>query len=728
MYRVLATAALPLFLLYVGWRGVRDRRYFRRIGERFGFLPPHLQATAPGAVWLHAVSVGEVLSAVGLIRALRAGIPSVPVVVSCTTLAGRELAEQKLSEVADGVFFAPVDYVWAVRRVLRTIRPRLVIIMETEIWPNLWNEAKRSGAGLLVVNGRISDRAFPRYRELRALFQPVLRLPDRILAQSATDKGRYEELGATSENAGNLKYDVDPRSAKVAPELRAWCESGGAIWVAASTMPPAESGDADEDDIVLDVWQHVRGPGRRLVLAPRRPERFESAAAKLRARSLDFVRRSGLPDGDPPILLLDSIGELAGLFRFADVVFMGGTLASRGGHNVLEPAAFGKPIIVGPHMENFRSIAAKFSSASALVEIGDASELVSAVERGFRGELERVGGRAELVADSERGATDRAAAAARELHSAAIPHVLPFGPLHLFLRLLSATWLAGLRLHRRWTKPQRLPTPLVSVGGIAMGGTGKTPLVRLLARCLHEAGHQPAILTRGYRRRSSATLIVPAGTSAGVELTGDEAQLFVRDGYAHVGIGPDRAALGKAIEEQLRPDVFLLDDGFQHWALGRDLDVVVLDPLDPQGGGEVFPLGRLREPVSALTRADIVLTKQLRPGRWVPELPATARVNAVCGIANPSSFWQTLAELGVAVEKRHARPDHHRYDGQELRELAAGVDGLVTTEKDRMNMPTPLPVPVYYLTVEFDATPELVERVLSIARRRELSNRSGRLV
>jgi 3-deoxy-D-manno-octulosonic-acid transferase/tetraacyldisaccharide-1-P 4'-kinase len=713
----------------VGWRGARDRRYFRRLGQRFGFLPPHVKATPPGAVWLHAVSVGEVLSAVGLIRALRAAIPNVPVYVSCTTLAGRELAGEKLAGIANLVFFAPVDYVWAVRRVLRTLRPRLVLIMETEIWPNLWNETKRCGAGLLVVNGRISDRAYPRYREFRWLFEPVLQLPDRILAQSATDCERYNQLGAVAENAGNLKYDVDPRVAKVAPELRAWCEAAEAIWIAASTMPPAKAADPDEDDVVLDVWEQVRAPGRRLLLAPRRPQRFETAAAKLRARGIDFVPRSALRDHTAPVLLLDSIGELAGLFRYATVVFMGGTLASRGGHNVLEPAAFGKPVIVGPHMENFRAIADRFLSASALVRIGDAAELVVAVRHGLHGELDRVGSRAELVAETERGATERAANAARELHAATISRVVPYGPLHPFLRVLSWVWSAGLRIHRRSTKPRRLGAPVISVGGITMGGAGKTPLVRLLARRLHEAGFAPAILTRGYRRGSRHTpIIVRAGTSAPVEVTGDEAQMFLRDGFAHVGIGPDRAAVARAMQEEFRPDVFLIDDGFQHWAVHRDLDIVVLDPLDAGAGGEVFPLGRLREPVSALARAGVVVQKRLRARRWVPGMPSPMRLSAVCGIGNPASFWQTLDELGLTVERRHTVRDHHKYNADELRRIARDADAIVTTEKDRINMPTELPVPVYYVEMEFEADPELVDTVLKIARAGEPINRSGRLV
>ena len=173
---------------------------------------------------------------------------------------------------------------------LRRLRPSLVIVLETEIWPNLWRESKRSGAGLLVINGRIGDRAYSRYQEFRWFFAPVLELPDRILAQSEHDRARYVELGARAEFGGNLKWDVDPRRAAVAPEVRAWCEGASQLWIAASTMPPAVAGDVDEDDVVLDVWGKIRAPGRRLLLVPRRPERFDAAAQKADSREASGSR------------------------------------------------------------------------------------------------------------------------------------------------------------------------------------------------------------------------------------------------------------------------------------------------------------------------------------------------------------------------------------------------------------------------------------------------------
>jgi 3-deoxy-D-manno-octulosonic-acid transferase len=191
LYQILQLASIPAVVLYLLYRGIRDRRYFEHLVERLGFLPGTYESTGSGAIWFHAVSVGEVLTAVPLIRRLRSERPQVRVYLSTTTLAGRASAEQKLEGLAAGVFFAPLDYRSSVRRVLRRLRPSLVIVLETEIWPNLYRESKRAGASLIVVNGRISDRALPRYLRFRAFFRHVLRWPDAILVQSEEDRQRY---------------------------------------------------------------------------------------------------------------------------------------------------------------------------------------------------------------------------------------------------------------------------------------------------------------------------------------------------------------------------------------------------------------------------------------------------------------------------------------------------------------------------------------------------------
>lgn len=741
LYRLLEAAAAPFLLVYLAIRALRDPEWRRAWTERFGKLPPSFRQTAPGAVWLHAVSVGEVLSAVGLVARLRERLPAAPVFVSVTTTAGRRLAEQRLAALADGIFYCPLDYCFAVRAVLRRLRPRLVVILETEIWPNLWREAKRCGCALLVVNARISDRALGRYRLLRPVLAPILALPDAILAQSELSRRRYGELGAPQRRVravGNLKYDVDPTGCAMAPELAGLLERvrPELVFIAASTMPPAEPEDPDEDRVVVDAFLKLAAKHRGLlmILAPRRPQRFEEAAQLLRRAGVRFLRRSMLGPEDelelPGVLLLDSIGELAATFRAADVVFMGGTLASRGGHNILEPAAFAKPVIMGPHMENFPAIVEAFRRAGAVVEIAAASELAGAVEGLLRDAARRaeLGERARRAAEAERGATERAVAEMFSCYSAAAPRFFPPQPLAWALTALSRLWCAGGRWKQRRDESRRvkLATPVISVGGLSMGGAGKTPFTLWLAERLREQGYRPAILTRGYRREvAERSTILEAGAEAPPERTGEEAQIYLRAGVAAVGIGADRGATGRELEKRFRPDVFLLDDGFQHRRLARDLDIVLVDALQPLD--HPFPLGFWREPPQALARADcIVITRceltpdpapveawlrrynaaapiyraRTRPEAWIDgsgravplERRPFHRPVVFCGLAQPEAFRRTLRLLGIRSAYEELYPDHHRYQPSQLRRLAAraraaGADALLTTEKDFHNLP-----------------------------------------
>ncbi len=660
-----------------------------------------------------------------------------PIFVSTTTLAGRATAEQRLRGLAQGVFFAPVDYRSVVRRVLRRIRPAAVVILETEIWPNLYREAKRAGASLLVVNGRISDRALPRYRRWRGGFRHALVWPDAIFAQSAEDARRFVIAGAPPERvsvAGNLKYDFTPPAPEVAAEILDGLQPE-VVWIAASTMPPAESGDPDEDEAVIAAFEVLARtrPGLLLILAPRRPERFDGAAEKLKRRGISFVRRSRYSDALrlPGVLLLDSMGELGAMFERATAVFMGGTLASRGGHNILEPAYFGKPVVAGPHMENFAAIAEEFTSGGGLVRIGRADELAPAIARLLDEprEASAIGGKARALAMAKRGVVASTVKEVLKAADASVASPLRTLPARVLLTPLSWIWAAGHRrnLARGMASQRALQTKVVSVGGLTMGGAGKSPVVEYLAGRLHEMGRNPAILTRGYRKKSAAPMVVtPRGEKASVELTGDEAQVFVRAGHAHVGIGSDRFEVGRQMERTLHPDIFLLDDGFQHFRLKRDEDLVLIDALDPLAGG-MFPLGRRREPLESLARATAVIVTRLDPGQGTAGIERMVRrynsrapvfrshvvplhwidfewdhahaldsrpfgpVAAFCGLGSPRSFWHTLEALGVEVVFRWEFGDHHAYRPAELRRLAvqasaAGAQALVTTEKDVMNL------------------------------------------
>ncbi len=512
---------MALYLLY---RGIRDPKYLAHFRERLGFVS--FQTTGAGAIWFHAVSVGEVLSAVTLIRRLRSERPRAPFYVSTTTLAGRAAAEQKLAGLADGVFFAPLDYRSAIRRVLRRLRPALIVVLETEIWPNLYRETKRAGASLLIVNGRISDRALPRYRRWSGFFRHVLRWPDAILAQSEEDRRRFIVAGAPPDRvrvAGNLKYDFTVPAGGIAPEIAEFLArvSPSYVWVAASTMSPIDSGDVDEDDAVIAAFEFLREhqTGLLLILAPRKPERFDAVADKLKRARIPFARRGTFSTAEtinlPGVLLLDSIGELAALFERADVVFMGGTLAHRGGHNILEPAYFGKAIVAGPHMENFAAMAGAFDQAGALDRIERPGELGPAIARLLEEESRRhaLGVKARELAVSGRGAVGRIAIEIWQAYACGVPD-----PVHTLLRRAALTpltrlWRAGHQVNMKRQRAARraLLTPVVSIGGLSIGGAGKSSMVAYLAERLASEGRTPAILTRGYRRESRERLVIPRG-------------------------------------------------------------------------------------------------------------------------------------------------------------------------------------------------------------------------
>lgn len=735
--------ASPFLLVYLVLRGVRNPRYISTLRERCGDIPSLWQQTVSASIWFHAVSVGEIIAALPLIEEVKRRTPGTPIFVSTTTLAGRETAEKRLAGLADGVFFAPLDFVWSVRRVLRRLRPSVVVILETEIWPNLFRESKRLGCGLILVNGRISDRAFPRYRQFAALFSPVLALCDKILAQSEEMKARFEAAGAPSgivEAAGNLKYDLTPLAIPVGSPALAFIEAdrGRPLWIAASTS--ADDRVVEEEFVIA---AQKRLPEWRLIIAPRKPERFGNVADLLDQSGLAWTRRSAFDNPHADVLLLDSIGELSALFPCAAVVFMGGTLADRGGHNILEPAIFGKPAIVGPHMENFREIAEYFEERDAVLRIDSGDQLHEAVlsaasEPGL-------GERARDAAEIQRGASKRAAAAVLALYESCYPGERHMQPVQALLWLLSVLWQAGSARDRRGKKRRaaRLSVPVVSVGNITTGGTGKTPVTIELLREFRSS--KAGLLTRGHGRTAREDVLFLEGNDNITQsLSGDEAQLCMRAARVPIGIGPDRYSVGMKLLRATDLCVLFLDDGFQHLQLHRDFDLVVIDALRPFGGGSLIPLGGLREPLSGLARASAFLitrsdevpnTKAIEsvlrrynseapifhartvPLRWcdgggtelAPEFFKDHHAVAFCGLGNPQAFRKTLRRLRIEPVAVYEYDDHHQYTPSEVRRLAQhardmGADVLLTTAKDAVNLDADYPaivgkVKVYWLEI-----------------------------
>ncbi len=456
MYWLYSLAAMLALLLSAPWwllRMARYNKYRAGLAERLGFVPKRLYARdvagyaakEKNCIWIHAVSVGEVLAVGQLIAELRAANPGARIFLSTTTAAGQKLARERHGE--ENVFYFPLDFAFAIRPYLKHLRPKLVVLAETEFWPNFLRLVKRSGAKLAVVNARISDRSHNGYRRWRPVLRKILQNVDLFLAQSQEDARRLVEIGAPPERAfvsGNLKFDVQPpQQLPFREELRARLQQAEVfpVLVCGSTVE-------GEEFPLLGMFQGVlsKYPKAVMILAPRHPERFDDVAQLVGScgvppgsyphlpglAQLNLWRRSQL---DPQamlhsgVLLLDSIGELAALYSLATIAFVGGSLVPRGGHNILEPACFGVPILVGPHTENFRDIVGIFQSANAVkivrgFRVGNTKADLSAVVLELlenASEREALGRRATDVLKLHTGATSRTARALQALMEPSTP-------------------------------------------------------------------------------------------------------------------------------------------------------------------------------------------------------------------------------------------------------------------------------------------------------------------
>jgi len=338
-------------------RGVRDRSYWHHFGERFGF-----GATLEGSgIWVHAVSVGEVQASAVLVSTLRQRYPQVPVIVTAFTPTGAQRARSLFKNLAD-VRYIPYDLPGSVRRFLDRVHPRLAVIFETELWPNLYRECGRRRVPLVLASARLSPRSVERYRRLGALFKETLARAVIVAAQGESDADRFRSLGADPDSThvtGNLKFDfaVPPDIAERGRRLRELYGSARPVWVAGSTHA------GGEEEAILDAHRRVRSvfPSALLVMAPRHPNRFGEVAERWRLEGVKFIRRSQESSraaiDQAEALLLDTLGELLEFYAAADVAFVGGSLVPIGGHNLLEPAALGVPILTGPHNFNSQDIA-----------------------------------------------------------------------------------------------------------------------------------------------------------------------------------------------------------------------------------------------------------------------------------------------------------------------------------------------------------------------------------
>ncbi|MGH7207007.1 MAG: tetraacyldisaccharide 4'-kinase, partial [Nitrospiraceae bacterium] len=758
IYNLLLILASPFILLVL----LAKKRCRRGLPERlgifglsglsgsFGSQPDEREkSNKPDnpVIWVHAVSLGEVVAAVPLVRALHVRYPAYRLVVSTITETGREAVEQQLAGVAEHCY-APLDFPWVVARVVQRLSPTLFLFVETELWPNLLRTLSRCGVPSILVNGRLSSFSFRGYGLVNPFFRRVLETVTFCLMQSDRDAQRIIALGATPARVlrtGNIKFDQplpdETAGATTLSRRTIAVDEEEELIVAGSTHP-------GEEEQLLDGYQQLQRefPQLVLLLAPRHIERAAEVESVVIARGLLAVRRSvlGPPDvasfqpGLSRVVILDTRGELAGAYRHAVLSFVGGTLIPVGGHNLLEPARWGKPVFFGPHTDHCAEVAELLLRAGGGVQVRDGQELVAEMARwlGDRSGLRRMGDAARQVVLDNQGAVERSLQIIEKVlvrgyecgmmndecrltdskdQIRNLAHALPHSSFIVhhssLLRwpLLALAFPYGLVvraravLYKHGLLPRRsLPCRVVSVGNLTVGGTGKTPVVILIAEWLLARGLRVGVLSRGYRRQGRASFVlVSDGRSVltGPAEAGDEPYLIARRcPGAVVAVGADRYRLGQWVLERFPIDCFLLDDGFQHLALNRDVDLLLVDASDPASLWTLLPAGRLREPLSTAARATAILVTRadtsaglnpvLEPIREATgldrqpilirfkaegfvdvltgEIQENGRVSgrtalAFSGIGHPTSFRTLLADQGIKVLDELVFPDHHDY-------------------------------------------------------------------
>jgi len=683
-----------------------------------------------------------------LVHALRKRYPHDRIVVSTVTETGRETVEQRLAGVAEHCY-APLDFPWAVSRFVEGLAPRVFLFVETELWPNLLRALYRRGIPVVMVNGRLSSDSFRGYRRIAPFMKQLLEAVMLCLMQSDRDAERIIALGARPSRVhrtGNIKFDQplpDPNgvAGSLSRSVLALQDDEELI-VAGSTHPV-------EEEQLLSCYETLQKEFSSLVLllAPRHIERAAQVEASARARGLAVQRRSEMGSrqagastgGRPRVIVLDTRGELAQVYQHAVLAFVGGTLVPVGGHNLLEPALWGKPVFFGPHTDHCMEVAALLTGVGGGMRVPGERELTAGLAGQLRdrASLLRMGEAAKSVVLDNRGALQRSLdqiAGLLDHFQSGRPAALdPNGmlpqrvlsvmalPYGLFVRMRADLYRLG------WLPSRRLPCRVVSVGNLTVGGTGKTPVVIALVEQLLARGSRVAVLSRGYRRQSrQGELLVSDGRTVlvGPSEAGDEPHLVAsRCPRAIVAVGPDRYRLGRWVLAKHQIDCFVLDDGFQHLGLHRDADLLLVDVSDPAGLQMLVPAGRLREPLSAASRATALLMTRTDAGNWrdVAETIGLAtggkmqpilsqfradrlvnvgtgeireadtitgqRVIAFSGVGSPASFRALLQQRGATINGEMIFPDHHDYRAVDLESVRArarqsGADLIVTTEKD----------------------------------------------
>lgn len=819
LYNFLATVLFIFVILpYFTVRYFREKGFPRRFRQSMGFIrDDEIAAVAhKNCIWIHGASVGEIVATSPLVKEIRKAMPDAKILVSAVTTGGYNMAHQIIPE-ADAIIYFPLDLPFVSESFVKRIMPRIFMPVETELWPNFLRAIKLRRIPVMMVNGRISDKSVKSYRYLFGILADMMGSVTRFCMQSSIDAEYIAHLGAEKRRifvTGNTKFDQT--YAEVTPaDLQQYKDELGLgddypVIVAGSTHPT-------EEETLFQSFREIlkEFPKARLIIAPRKPGRVHEISKLAEKYGLSLGLRSALKAMSNPrpryqVVIIDTIGELGRIYAVGDAVFVGGSLIKHGGHNVLEPAAHAKPIIVGPSMSNFKDSFALLSKVGACVQIKDGKELTEEFLKIFKDDAlrKKMGDASLQVIKENRGAAVRTIQYLQELlkltatesmvnthykintrniNDEVSPHMRPGDAVTqyliqlsrgedngildwcvlAFLRVLSVLYEAGVRLklfcYNSGLIPRtKLDCCVISIGNITVGGTGKTPTAQKVALMIQKLGYRVVILNRGYRSHWEEKIgVVSDGKKIYMTAyeAGDEAFLMAKQlPGIPVVIGKERAITGQFAVDKFKAEVIILDDGYQHWQLYRDLDVVLVDTLNMFGNGCILPRGTLREPLSNLSRAGLfLLTKcdQSSPisratlcdtlHKYAPAAPIAESIHKPCdyieiadwykndmsralplealrgkhvmvfsAIGNPSSFEQTMTAEGLNIVEAIRYPDHHDYGMVEMqyimdRAISKGVKALVTTGKDAVKIPTEFiylhrEVPLYILDMEIQIT------------------------
>ena len=819
IYNLLLIVVFILFVLpYYTYRLFTEKGFSRRFRQSLGRVHNKEieKVMRKDCIWIHGASVGEIVATSPLVKQIRQEMPDRPILVSAFTVGGYNMAKQIIPE-ADAIIFFPLDLPFVAESMVKRIHPGIFMPVETELWPNFLRAIRERHIPVMMVNGRISEKSVKTYRYLYGIWDDMLSTVSRFCMQSSIDADYIYSLGADKNKifvTGNTKFDQT--YAEVTPEdYTRYKEELGLndsypIIMAGSTHP-------GEEKALFDAFKKVREKhaDARLVIAPRKVNRADEISKLASSYGFETGYRSKMLENpslrkEYPVVLLDTIGELGRIYAVGDVVFVGGSLCKTGGHNVLEPAAHAKPIIVGPNMQNFKDSYSLLSKVGACKMVNNVAELANEMLDiiGNDERREKMGAASLQVIKENRGADIRSIHYLKELldltsvpsreyasypintrgindegggglrHSDAIiqyiyqiaygPETPFYGWLILgFLRGCSYLYEYGVRLKLAMydmgiKKKEKLDCCVISIGNITVGGTGKTPTAQKMADLIKRMGYRVVILNRGYRSHWDKEIgIVSDGNKIFMTAyeAGDEAYLMAKTlPGIPVVIGKNRAITGKYAVEKLNAEVIIMDDGYQHWHLERDLDVVLVDTLNMFGNGCVLPRGMLREPLENLNRGDLfLLTKtdqssvlsrmQLRKTieRYNAKAPVVESVHhpknfveiadwykgitqnhmdlselegkdvmVFSAIGNPSSFEQTLSSIGLNIKEAVRYPDHHDYGMLEMQYILERASShkavaMITTSKDAVKIPTEFiyssrEIPLYILNMDIQVT------------------------